>query len=351
MLDTLKQSLSLRRAGLLLVSFLAVTSPASAGQAARSASASDSAPRQWLIEKLDGTWEVFREQKWSPVGTFAVLSRGDRVRCRVEPCALWYTTASGRLEPMSLLPARSAKAVTVFRRGEFTVPAPSPSDNARALRDLAPAVREIGQIAGRTKASSLCGGSLQIGGPLCGEVIDAQGFSIKWSTEGLAGQSLTLFVGNVDSSERRRWNGLPGADGSFASESLTSYLATLQGADRPVDIQFRLARTELFSGVRVVKLMSRVDSASLRRRLDDLQGLPPLTHLLEELALRIETRMWSRVSALSDDLLRQAPMDADIQRSAWMGFCAANDTEGMALIKRNRPAQDQTLTCNGEPLP
>ena len=342
---------SLRRACLILISSLALVIHAGASQVNQQKPLTDSAPRQWLIEKLDGRWEVLRDGKWSPIATFAVLSRSDRVRCLDEKCMLWFSKTDGSLEPMSLQTLRGTKLTGEFKKGEFTVPAPSFSDSARVLRDLAPAVPEMGQIAGRPKASSLCSGSLQISSPSCGEVIDVQGFSVKWATEGLAGQTVTLFVGDVDASERRRWNGIAGADGSFSSESLSAYLASLQPTDRSVDVQIRLARTELFSGVRVVKLMSRTDSAALRRRLDDLQALPPLSRLVEELAVRVQSRMWSRVTTLSRDILRQAPMDTEIQRAAWFGLCAANDVEGMAQITRSRPARAEALTCAGVSVP
>lgn len=304
-----------------------------------------SAPRQWLVEKVDGSWQVLRGKTWTPFGTFAVLKRDDRIRCRTANCSLSFTAAGGELRELPLLRSGGSKPVPIVKDREYIVPAPKATDNARLLKDLAPAMQEIGRIAGRRKASSLCGGSLPIISPTCEEAVDPQAFRLQWSPDTLTGQSLTLFVGSVDSTERRRWNGIPGADGVFSNTSLSEYLATLQETDLSTDVQIRLARTELFSGIRVVKLMSRADSGLLHKRLSELQGLPPLTHVLEELELRIRLRMWSRVSALAVELQRQAPMDPELQKYAWMGFCAANDAAGLASLRGSISVDDQNALC------
>jgi hypothetical protein len=289
---------------------------------------SQTANEQWLIERVEGGWEVRSGKNATrEIGRYEVLTPSDQVRCVKPPCRLMYSTSSGELRVFPL-PRANARTLPQWTR------VPSPPAAERLPAYLSDEAAEIGVRGGRKKDHPACVGDLPLQAPGCRDVIGTHGLKLRWSAiPSEAGKSLSLVVGGTDSYERRRWNAIPADAGEFEHQSLNEYLGTLQLADRPTDVTIRLMRSERLSAVRMVHLISRADEDILRRKMQNLAALPDLARSLALVDEYLARDMVSSAAELALGLLRDAPDSLAIQKLALIGLCRSDFADEIARLR------------------
>jgi len=299
----------------------------------------------WLIQNTDGgEWSVQEgSQKARAMDKFEVLTRTDRIVCRKAPCTLLYSTEAGGTNPFPPPPFKA------LRVGEsFAIPAPPAQADPPAGRwasDFQEIIASVGVRGGRRKDSPTCFGELALVAPSCGEMLDAEDFTVRWVPSAEAGKTLTLMVGGADSSERRRWN-VPTADGMFKSRVLDDYLVSLELPDRPTDVTIRLMRTESLSATRLVRLPSRADDVEFRKKLKSAALLSELHRNLSVLEALLRMRMWSRAAEMSEQLLRDAPHSIEIKKYALIGLCHSDLADRIAQLRSSLKDAGVTGLCD-----
>jgi len=303
------------------------------------AGAGSSAQGQYLIEHMDGGWEVrAKGQKERPVGDrFDVITTADQVRCVKAPCVLEYST-EGSPKPLF--------ASTAAPSGWMTVPPPTGSPVVQTAVGMQQLVSRTDASAVAEKGDTACSGDLQLLAPRCREMLDTLDVRLRWTPRPAdAGKTYTLLVGATDSSERRRWNGIKADDGEFASGTLQEYLASLQRPNRAVDITLRLMRTENLDAIRYVRIQSTADEAEHRRVLQQLGSLAELPRLLGSLQEFLKMGMWSRAADVSRTLLETAPSSVELQKYALVGLCGSDFVDDIAKLRRSLRAAGVSGLC------
>jgi hypothetical protein len=272
---------------------------------------------------------------------FEVLTRADRIICRKAPCTLLYSTDGGT----NPFPPPPFKALKI---GEsFAIPVPPAQADPPAGRraaDFQEIIASVGVRGGRRKDSPTCYGELALVAPSCGEMLDAEDFTVRWVPSAEAGKLLTLMIGGADSSERRRWN-VPTADGMFKSRVVEDYLVSLELPDRPTDVTIRLVRTESLSATRLVRLPSRADDVEFRKKLKSAALLSELHRDLSVLEALLKMRMWSRAAEVSEQLLRDAPHSLEIKKYALIGLCHSDLAAEIAQLRSSLKDAGVTGFC------
>jgi hypothetical protein len=310
------------------------------------------ATQQLLIERIGGKWEVQAPgQSPRPMGgKYDVLTTAFKIHCLELPCSLSYSTErEGKIVTDELVfPIPPKRLLTQW----ILVPAPKDPPVARMAAELQQIIGRIGIRGGASKASPACSGDLQLVSPSCGETVDAADFRLKWinrPTE--AGKALTLLVNGADSSERRRWDFISADAGEFRDASLGEYLASLQLPDRATDVTIRLMRTESFSAVRLLSLLSRADYAEYQKKLTAWSLLPDLARNLKLLEQFLRMRMWSRAADIARELLRNAPESLEIRKYALVGLCGSDFADDIAKLRSSLKDAGVTGFCESERSP
>jgi hypothetical protein len=134
---------------------------------------SQAPPTQWLIERVEGVWEV-REtgQKERLVnGKYDVITTASMIRCVKQPCILEYSTDGGRAKSIFIKPPVLSQ----------WVPVPRPVDPpvAKTAAELQQMIGRAGVRGGADKAGPACTGDLPLLAPTCFETIDPQDFRLE----------------------------------------------------------------------------------------------------------------------------------------------------------------------------
>jgi hypothetical protein len=278
------------------------------------------------------------------MGKFEVLTPDSKIRCLKLPCTLRYATDQGTSKPYPFSQSPQQRLNQWIAVGS---PPGSPAGpRAAGLQEL---IAKIGVRGARRKDTPVCSGTLQLLAPTCGELIDPVGFTLQWiAPPADAGRPLTVFVGGADSSERKRWNGIPAEAGQYQARSLDDYLAGLQLPDRSTDVTIRLMRTENRDAIRLVRLRSRAEDAEYRRRLDAVSQRPPLSRDLGMLELFLTSGMWSKAAEISQHLLRDAPESLELRKYALVGFCRSDFADEIARLRARLKDAGVTSFCPPE---
>jgi hypothetical protein len=315
---------------------------------------------QWLIERTEGKWEV-QDEGQAPRALavkYEVLIPSSKVRCVAaaetpgapprpatkkkapDPpnCVLKYAMSDGQTANLPLKP----KLNVWIPLSDIAPPEGPP---------VAPTSAELllrgGRRAGRNKAADGCGGALPLQTPQCGETIDPTDFKLRWtSIPEEQGKFLTLVVGSIDSSERKRWNGIPIAAGEFSSETLTKFLSGLQG-DHEADVTFRLMRSEKLDAVRMIRLPSQAEEAAHHKELTVASQMPDLSRNLKFLSEYVRSGMWSKAADIAEQLRKDAPESPEVLKFALVGFCQASSTDQIEAVRRSLTSLGVNASCEG----
>jgi hypothetical protein len=322
---------------------------------------------QWLIEKMEGKWEIQDEgQAARPLaGKYEILVPSSKVRCvesaggptsptaaskagkkkAPEPppnCTLKYTLSDGQTADLPVTP----KLNVWISLSEIAPPQGPP---------VAPTSAELlmrgGRRAGRTKAADGCGGSLPLQTPQCGETVDPVDFKLKWSTmPEEAGKLLTLVVGSLDTAERKRWNSIDAARGEFGAETLSKFLTGLQG-DHPVDVTLRLMRSERLDVIRLVRLPAQAEETAHHKELMAASQLSDLARNLRYLAEYVRIGMWSKAADVSEQLRKGNPASSEVLKFVMVGFCQASLPTQIEDVRRSLNAMGVNASCESPATP
>jgi hypothetical protein len=322
--------------------------------------AGQSGAYQWLIEKMEGKWEVQDEgQPARPLaGKYEILIPSSKVRCvesagditpppaskaskkkapEMPPnCALKYTLSDGQTAYLPLTPKLNVWVSL------SEVPPPQGPPVAPTSAEL---LMRGGRRAGRTKAADGCGGTLPLQTPQCGETVDPLDFKLKWSTmPDEAGKLLTLVVGSLDTAERRRWNSIEVARGEFGAETLSKFLTGLQG-DHPVDVTLRLMRSERLDVIRLVRLPAQAEEIAHHKELVAASQLSDLARDLKYLAEYVRIGMWSKAADVAEQLRKDNPASSEVLKFAMVGFCQASLPTQIEEVRRSLSAMGVNASC------
>ena len=290
------------------------------------------ANQQWLIESIEGRWEVQEEgKKPRPMSEkFEVLTPACQIRCVAMPCKLNYSTETANGVAVKPMPLPTKLKLNRF----FPVPVPTEPPVVKLAAEIQELVGKVGIRSGAAKESPACTGELPLIAPACGETIDVDDFRLVWiSRRTEAGKAFTLLVGGADSSERRRWNTLRADVGEFREQTLQSYLSSLQLPDRATDVTIRVMRTESLYAERLVHLPSRSDEEQHRKKLAVISLMPPLAGRIARMEQLLKMGMWSNAGDLSRKLIEDTPDSVEIQKYALVGLCASGFASEIAKVR------------------
>jgi len=124
-----------------------------------------------------------------------------------------------------LTTTNAPNAVNALVGGSVNVAAVTP-DSAWPAQDKAPDAKQISAIADGTPYVLLAQPEVKKASELKGKTL-----------------GVSALVGGADSSEKRRWNGIPADAGEYQAKTLDDYLIGLQLPDRATDVTIRLMRT------------------------------------------------------------------------------------------------------------
>jgi hypothetical protein len=310
--------------------------------------AQHSGAQQWLIEAIDGVWEVQEagQKPRSISGKYDVLTVGSKIRCLKLPCKLTYSSGDGsNVQPLPFTQLANQRL-----NKWLNVPVPAEPATTPTVPELQDLVNRLGVRGGARKGAITCSGKLPLLAPGCGETIDPEDFRVKWSTNSSeAGKSLTLLMGSADSMERKRWNAIPVDAGEYRNEAIGRFLQSLQPADHRADVTIRLMRSENLDGIRLVVLPSRAESAEYHRKLTSFTLLPELARNIKTMDLYLKMGMWSKAADMSRQLLRDAPDSLEIRKYAMIGLCPSDFADEVAALRTSLADAGIRDVCQVEP--
>jgi len=287
-------------------------------------------PDQWLIESVQGRWEVRHGGKQPhSMNRFDVLTAQDSVRCLSLPCQLMYATPEGRTRALPLPTPASARL-----NKWLSVPTPTGSPAGPSAAALYAVIGKLGTRGGRQKASPTCSGDLPLLAPTCGELIDPIGFTVQWAPiPTQSGKALILLVSAADSSEKKRSDPFSVDALEYSSPKIDAFLSGLELPDRPVDVTIRLMRTESLDAIRMVHLPSKADDVEYRKKITALSTLPPLSQRLALMHEYLTRGMWTKSAEVSQQLLKEAPYSLEMEKFAIVGFCHSDFAGEIARLR------------------
>jgi len=300
--------------------------------------------RYWLIREFTGRWEyrVGTERPRPLSGQYETLVPEGQVRCLepdVRTCELRFL-----VNPRSNITERLP--VRVLQTGQWISlrrlkPPPAPVLPATASELAAKFARET--RVGGSRSGSGCGGDLVLKAPACGESVDVEHFTIRWTP--LASGRTAVLVERADGEAALFRGQSSAAAGQFADAALTAFLRRIQSQTDTVDIIVRVMAEGGQQAVRLARVPPAGRMEDYTSRVGGTGVDASLASVVTRMTLALEEEMWSRAAEHATAIIPLAGGSASLLEYSLVGLCQSDFQAEKALLRTHIGAARYTEIC------